>query len=307
MKPRGYWTKERCAEEALKYESRIDFQRESTGAYLKAMRQNWLNEICYHMREIKKKNNYWVKERCAEEALKYKTRKDFKNKCGTAYQKSHEGGWINEICSHMITFGNKIKRCIYVYEFDDNSAYVGLTYNINNRHIRHTTDNSSVVYNKIKENISYIRKQLTDYIDIEEAKEMENFYVNEYKNNKWNILNSVKTGSLGGDFLKWTKEKCQEEALKYKYRTDFQNNSRGSYLRSKRSGWLDEVCSHMKRPPSHKLKWNKEKCGEEALKYKKRSDYKKSSGSSYVAASKNKWLDEICSHMKRSYTKKLFL
>jgi hypothetical protein len=43
--------------------------------------------------------------------------------------------------------------------------------------------------------------------------------------------------------------------------------------------------------------WTKEKCYEEALKYKTRTTYQKSNHSSYEVARKNKWLNEICKHM----------
>ncbi|MCK9416704.1 hypothetical protein M0Q97_08625 [Candidatus Dojkabacteria bacterium] len=44
----------------------------------------------------------------------------------------------------------------------------------------------------------------------------------------------------------WTKEKCQDEALKYNNKTDFRKNSRIIYDYSYRKGWLNEICSHMK-------------------------------------------------------------
>ena len=47
------------------------------------------------MREI------WNKQRCIEEALKYKTRGDFRKYSGSAYQISCRNGWLDEICSHM--------------------------------------------------------------------------------------------------------------------------------------------------------------------------------------------------------------
>ncbi len=50
MKKRNnFWTKNACAEEALKYQYKSDFQKQSKGAYLKAMRQGWLQNICLHM------------------------------------------------------------------------------------------------------------------------------------------------------------------------------------------------------------------------------------------------------------------
>lgn len=36
-KPNGYWTKERCHEEALKYNSRKEFQSKSRGSYKSAL------------------------------------------------------------------------------------------------------------------------------------------------------------------------------------------------------------------------------------------------------------------------------
>lgn len=49
INPNGYWTKERCAEEALKYSSKSDFMRYASSAYHKAIKNNFLDEICSHM------------------------------------------------------------------------------------------------------------------------------------------------------------------------------------------------------------------------------------------------------------------
>jgi len=43
---------------------------------------------------------------------------------------------------------------------------------------------------------------------------------------------------------------------------------------------------------------DKRKCKEESLKYNNRTDFRKKSNGSYSSALKNKWLEEICSHMK---------
>ena len=43
-----------------------------------------------------------------------------------------------------------LKRLIYVYEFSDNSCYIGLTYNIKNRNRQHLESNKSPVFNYIK-------------------------------------------------------------------------------------------------------------------------------------------------------------
>jgi len=48
-KPTGYWTKERCHDEALKYNTRNEFKKNST-SYQRAIANNWLNDICSHMK-----------------------------------------------------------------------------------------------------------------------------------------------------------------------------------------------------------------------------------------------------------------
>ena len=88
-KPPGYWTKERCATEALKYKTRSEFRNKAGGAYSAAHRNGWLGIICVHMSTRPgKPDGYWAKERCATEALKYKTRSEFSDKAGGAYNAS---------------------------------------------------------------------------------------------------------------------------------------------------------------------------------------------------------------------------
>lgn len=43
----------------------------------------------------------------------------------------------------------------------------------------------------------------------------------------------------------WTKENCQEEALKYNYRVEFQDAPSGAYQAALKNEWIDEICSHM--------------------------------------------------------------
>jgi hypothetical protein len=48
---KSYWTKENIKKEALKYSKRVDFYKKSAGAYDKACKNDWLNEVCSHMKE----------------------------------------------------------------------------------------------------------------------------------------------------------------------------------------------------------------------------------------------------------------
>lgn len=173
--PRGFWTKERCHKEALKYTTKVDFRAGCHSAYQTASREGWLNDICSHMIATTLPNGYWNRDRCHHEALKYTTRTDFHNGCISAYNAAFFHNWLDDICSHMevkmhkytkdecqleaskykrrIDFmnnsphhyswairhgymkeicshmerqGNLHYRKIYVFEFADHHAYVGL-------------------------------------------------------------------------------------------------------------------------------------------------------------------------------------
>ena len=45
----NFWTKENCAAAAKAFKHKSDFQEQKKGAYLKAHRAGWLDEICAHM------------------------------------------------------------------------------------------------------------------------------------------------------------------------------------------------------------------------------------------------------------------
>ncbi len=247
---------------------------------------------------MRKPYRYWQdKEKCQEEALKHLTRTDFKINSNGAYEASLRNNWLDEVCWHMIKIGNRYNKCVYVYEFPNNLVYVGITYNMNKRiHDRNKCKNDSV--------ISYINEtglipkliQLTDYIPVDIAVELEHENVNKYKNDGWKILNKVKTGSIGS-VKKWTKEKCKNVALIYKNRSDFRKFANGIYQCAFTNNWLNEICSHM----TYKIKphnyWTKEMCRLEFLKYNTKNDVKLNSVTAYSVAYKNGWIDEFSKNM----------
>ena len=290
------WTKEKCEKESKKYNTKKEFNELCNGAYQKSYREKWLNEICSHMTLYSNPKNYWTKEKCQEDAIKYKSRSEFQKNSTTSYQKSLREGWIDEICSHMIYIGNRYKRCIYAYEFEDNHVYVGLTYNLNERNSDHLCKINSQVY-KHKEKTKFAPKlvQLTDYIDVENAKIKEGEYVEKYKSEGWNILNKAKTGNVGGSkIIKYTKEICLEISLKYNKLLDFRKEEQNIYRTCIKQGWLDEISTHMEKSE----KWNSiEKCNVESLKYDIKSHFKKLCSGAYDACLRNGWIDIVCSHM----------
>lgn len=197
------WTKEVCLNDALKHTSRNDWKNNSTTAYSTAQRNGWLNFCCSHMEQKRKPRGYWTKERCREDALKYSNQVEWRKNNSSACSIAQKNGWTDFCCSHM----------------------------------------------KKRKSPGY-----------------------------------------------WTKSRCREDALNYTSRNDWRNNNVNAYRAAQRNKWLDELCSHMKRvqkPPGY---WTKERCREDALKYNRRSEWRKSM-SAYSTAQRNGWLDFCCSHM----------
>ncbi len=303
----GFWTKDECIKKALEYTTLSEFATGCSSAYNVSRVNKWLEEICSHMIEVKKPKGFWTKEKCHEEALKYKTKVEFSKNCSSAYSISYTNKWLEEICSHMIIIGNISKRCIYAIEFPDNHVYVGLSYNAEKRFKEHLEDNeinnSGVLEHYKKTKLTPKFKKISEYIDVNEASKLEGIKKTEYQNDGWITLNKAKCGGIGGSKLKWTKEKCQEEALKYETRGEFWENAGSCCNSALKNGWFEEICSHMIEVKKPKGFWTKEKCHEEALKYITKGEFLKNSCAAYVATVKHKWLDDVCKHMKK-YTKK---
>lgn len=95
------WSKEKAQIESLKYQNRIDFLRNSCGAYSAAYKNKWLDDICIHMKENRKPPNYWSYERCKNEVLKYKSFSELRLNNETVYNIIFKSNWT-ELCKHFI-------------------------------------------------------------------------------------------------------------------------------------------------------------------------------------------------------------
>lgn len=285
------WNKDLCKEEALKYNKRSDFSKYSNGAYKMAWKEGWLNDICTHM-DI-------TKELCTIEALKYSTKKQFRLLSPKFYFKAKNNNWFKDVCKHMDK-GNFLKRYVYAFEFDNNCVYIGLTWNIKWRELTHLNNEKSSVYKYLRETgATYILKNLTiNPVDKEEAIIQELFYINNYKNNGWTILNKSKGGELGGNSsMQWTPEKIKEVALRYKNRGAFRKHQGSAATAAIRLGIYEDVCSHMLHLNKPKGYWTYERCREVALMCNNKEEFRTTSPSAYTHTFKNNWNKELTAHM----------
>lgn len=119
--PAFKWTNDMLREEALKYKSRSEFKRCSSGAFQIAKKRGILDEICSHMPKrntSRGENHYaftWTYEMLYQEALKYKTRSEFQAKSRKAFDIAYRRGIMDEICSHMKRSAGTSKPEIELY------------------------------------------------------------------------------------------------------------------------------------------------------------------------------------------------
>lgn len=146
--------------------------------------------------------------------------------------------------------------------------------------------------NKIKnENPEVI--DLTDYSNI----------LNHLKHKDDSPASAVSWVTLNKEFtVKWTKEACLNDALKFDSRRDWIKFSASAWGAARRNGWLDECCAHMV--------WKRisfEDCLKDAKSYSTRIDWDTHSSKYYRTAQYHGWLDECCAHMTVQHRKALTL
>ena len=207
---------------------------------------------------MKGRRNYWNKKNLFETALKFNNKRDFIKEYKGAYELLRRNNWLDEACSHM-------KRL------------TGLNM------LKWT-------YKKCEE-VALSCKSLKDF-----RTQYERAYIVSRKNN-W-ICKICSHMVKSERMVRWTKQNCFDEALKYFNRNDFFYASPRAYEVLRKNGWLDIACNHMKKPYEDTFKWNKEKCKALALKYQYRLEFQNGDKKAYESAKHNGWLDDICQHME---------
>lgn len=292
QKPKGYWTYDKCKDVALKCKNNKELR--NFDSVFNSIRRNKWFDLTYHFIELQKHHGYWTYEKCKMESLKFNSRIEMRENT-SAYYAICKNKWF-DLFEHMVNNSNTRKRLIYVYEFSDNCCYVGLTGNIkvrNNRHLK-IEKTRPIFKHMSKTNLIPNLNIKTDYLPIEDAKKLENDFINMYRKNGWIVLNKIKGGTLGGNIVKWNKESCEKDVKKYNKLSTFRKNSQSSYYSILKNGWFDEICSHLKRSKVKNGYWNnKELCKFESEKYKNKTTFFKKCGSAYEHSRKNGWLNEF--------------
>ena len=253
--------------------------------------------------EIKKPNGYWTRERCEEEARKYKTKGDFLRGCGAAHSASVRNGWLDEfvwLADQRIDIikGKIYSVCVYIFE-ETKTAYVGRT--LMRRQKKRDKEH---IFNLDNDNVTrYAKKHhipvppmiiIESNLTLEEGLDREDYWRKWYEDHGYTMLNRLATGigkgSLGGiSHGKWNRKTCYKEAKKYKSAHEFEKANGSAYAAARRNGWIkDYTWFDVLWEP----KWDKESCYKEAMKYKTRGKFQKESPSAYNKSIRRGWIEE---------------
>lgn len=249
---------------AHKYKTRKEFRENDESAYVIAGRRGILNNICRHMKSDKALSGSYTKEYCASVASLFDTKKDFRTKCKFVYQAALSHGWIEEICGHMVQPKKSNQRKVYVFEFVDHCAYVGLTNNIARRKREHLRligkKKISPVLKHIQETgATYEFKELTGWIDANEAGKVEDTFINKYYVEGWEMLNSVKGGALGGYRREFPPNKIKKIVSNYVYAEDFREHEHELYIYLCGNKLYSKYCSELKHKRKGRNYWSLER------------------------------------------------
>jgi len=244
----------------------------------------------------------WTFNEILSEAKKYKTKKDWRKYSKKAYQAAVRNKIVDRASAHMEVLGTHHKRCVYTIKvLDKKIIYIGLTYNFQRRIRNHLE--TSRFRNLIKKfgRDAIKAEKLTEYIDVKEAQKLETKLINKFKLLKYEVLNIVKGGGLGGNTIYWTKEKVLEEVKKIKSLEEWREKYKGSYQAAIKFNLYKRLSSNLTRKQREGKVWtDKASVLADALKYKSKSVWRDNSVSAVRFARKNGFYDEATKHMKNS-------
>lgn len=297
VKPRGYWTYERCKEEAKKYVTKTEYRRACPTAYSVSLKNKWLEDFDFV--ELEKPRGYWHNyERCKEEASKYSRRVDFSRGCHSAYKVAWENDWLKDF-----GFEDSVKPKGYWDDYDVCYAAASECETRSEFQSKYSVAYTNALKNDWFNAYYWIKKTThkdDDYwIYAYEDEENKVVYVGltfrekrhkEHKKHKkdtarlyFESINKplpeprVKMDGLNAEdaqyYEDWYKEKYAEAGWKVlnRAKTGVGSGSLGSGV----------------------IKWDYERCKEEALKYKTKREFEIGCASAYKVASKNKWLNDF--------------
>jgi hypothetical protein len=227
------FTLEKCLASARKYTSRADWVNNDASTYCAAKKFGWFKQCTQHLpRHV----NERTLESCLASARKFQTRvawtRGDKRSACYAFCKP---GWYSVCTAHMVSgfahASDADRFVVYVFEFPENKAYVGVTRNLRTRVLCHRKTGLSN---------HGVLKTLEQDIPGSIAGVRETHWYEEYQRRGFVLLNKARPGGLGNGYRKHNPEKCLELMKKCRGRKHFCVTYPSSASAAHFYGWYDD-------------------------------------------------------------------
>lgn len=254
-KPKGYWTYERCYEEAKKYIKKTEFHRECSSAYTKAQISGWLKDYtwmldqtlqttpCHYVYVYIFKENHAIYVGRTNNPKRRDHDHIFHNDSVSNYAKSQNIAIpeMTILYSNLTALESQIKEDEILNQYKDYGWFI---------------INKGKTGAYIGSLGSYPSKWTyeTCYIEAKKYTSRGEFC----KNCNGGYKRALRQGWLDEYtwfkpiWGKWTKEACREEAKKYPTSSDFQKYASGAFDKAWNKGWLVEFYPNAKRKKINK-------------------------------------------------------
>lgn len=238
-----------------------DFRNRYPQVRMVAQTMGWIDDI----KAILPHKTYWNREMCEREIKEkgYKTKDEFRKGNAGAHGWAYKHGILDELFAGKEAPGNYNRKKIYVYEFGDGYAYVGLTDDLDRREYQHKNEKSPVKDHIKETGLQPERKILSDWLTKDEAQVYEDEMINSYAAAGWKMLNKKKGGALGRKRdLIYTLDELNTAAHTCKRRKEFKDKYSAMYEFLLRHDLLEEVLGWMPKFYMPPICWTDERLQE---------------------------------------------
>lgn len=241
-----HWTKERCAERAIGYSTRTDFQRGCGAAYNSAHRRGWLDEICAHMQ----------RPASAKSRVVYVIMSKADNRCyvGLTFKisrriRDHKNYGRPEVKALLASPHEIIVSALGDREVAaDVEARTVEMMRFMGRDVLNSAKAGGLGGFKRKWTKKRLESEARKYTSLKEWRACNAGALEAAR--RQGILDEI-TGHMVAGRKKsgtWTKAACAAEAEKHSRKVDFMRSCGSAYTIAYRNGWLDDICGHMGGP-----------------------------------------------------------
>jgi len=305
LKPKHYWTKERCFDVAKKYNTIKEFRKNSVSAYTLCLRNKWLTDACSHMEKL---GNLYMKvgyrmiftsELNNNEYIYIGFTCDFKrrlyqhlnSKTDNLYNHIVENKLLykNSIIYHDFLSAEKSKELeiknIEFYKNEGNFIVLNIGKGgegLRGKYELYTKEMCKTIFENcvstsdaiFKNKIAYVKAQSKGWLK--------------------EIAQHIKTREYpSGYFTK--KENCLKFSNLCETIKEFRKLYPRAYKVSLENNWISEFFKNKDEETKKRPKYwfDKNKCKNAANKCKNRNEFLNKYSAAYQNSSKNKWLDEF--------------